>query len=313
MAFLLSQLYHFSLVNSSSSKTKEKKIKNFIILYFLKIFNNYTENSYKFVNDKSIFQYLLLNDYNINEDLKKTKSKGINLIFLKDNFLPLINNYELLDSDYINKIKILLHLFNPFHNKDENFYNKIPIKSLADSYILTKDSLIKMALILIKLQANIPVIIIGEPCSGKSSLVQKLYKFSSYGNLYKLKVFNFYPETKGEEIIKFITSIISEEEKLEQKYNKSEKSNFVLEKRVWIFLKNINTCNSMGLIKELICNHSLQGRKLTKTMTIIATCIPELPKEKDAMEKNNNKETYKIYPLPNSLKDVVLNTLIFVI
>ena len=305
LAFLLSQLYHFSLVNSSSSKTKENKIKNFIILYFLKIFNNYTDNSYKFINDKSIFKHLLLNDYNINEDLKKTKSKIINLIFLKDNFLPLINNYELLDSDYINKIKILLHLFNPFHNKDENFYNKIPIKRLADSFILTKDSLIKMALILIKLQANIPVIIIDEPCSGKSSLVQQLYKFSSYGNLYKLKVFNFYPETKGEEIIKFINSIISEEEKLEQK--KSEKSNFVLEKRIWILLKNINTCKSMGLIKELICNHSLQARKLTKSMTIIATCNPELPKEKDAMEKNNNKGTYKFYSLPNSLKDFVLN------
>ena len=162
-----------------------------------------------------------------------------------------------------------------------------------------------MALILIKLQANIPVIIIDEPCSGKSSLVQQLYKFSSYGNLYKLKVFNFYPETKGEEIIKFINSIISEEEKLEQK--KSEKSNFVLEKRIWILLKNINTCKSMGLIKELICNHSLQARKLTKSMTIIATCNPELPKEKDAMEKNNNKGTYKFYSLPNSLKDFVLN------
>ena len=118
-----------------------------MILYFLKIFNNYTENFYKFINDKSIFKYLLLNDYNINENLRKTK--GINLIFLKDNFLPLINNYELLDSDYINKIKILLHLFNPFHNKDENFYNKIVIKSLADNFIFTKDSLIKMSLIFI--------------------------------------------------------------------------------------------------------------------------------------------------------------------
>jgi hypothetical protein len=51
----------------------------------------------------------------------------------------------------------------------------------------------------------------------------------------------------------------------------------------------------------------LQGRKLNKTITIIATCNPELPKEKDVMEKKNSKGSCNFYPIPNSLKDFILN------
>lgn len=44
--------------------------------------------------------------------------------------------------------------------------------------------------------------------------------------------------------------------------------------RIVIFLDEINTCNCMGLFKEIVCDRSLNGQILPRNMKIIAACNP---------------------------------------
>jgi hypothetical protein len=39
-----------------------------------------------------------------------------------------------------------------------------------------------------------------------------------------------------------------------------------------VFLDEINTCKSMGLISEIIFKHSYQGKQLPSNIIFIATC-----------------------------------------
>ena len=201
-----------------------------------------------------------------------------------------------------------MFLFDSFHNKEDNFYNKKSLEKISTNYSFTKDNFIKMTLILIKLEAKIPVIIMGKSGYGNSLLIQKLFDFVSYGNFNNLKVLDFYPGIKIEEIINFFNLIISEEENLEKKDNtKFRKNRLYIQKNIWIFLKNINYCKSMGLIKELICEHSLLGKQLNKNITIISTYNSKFYKENDSLKTNEETGCYKYYPIPNSIKNFVLN------
>ena len=103
-----------------------------------------------------------------------------------------------------------MFLFDSFHNKEDNFYYKKSLEKILSNYSFTKDNLIKMTLILIKLEAKIPVIIMGKSGYGNSLLIQKLFDFVSYGNFNNLKVLDFYPGIKFEEIINFFNLIILE-------------------------------------------------------------------------------------------------------
>ncbi len=44
--------------------------------------------------------------------------------------------------------------------------------------------------------------------------------------------------------------------------------------RIVVFLDEVNTCNSMGLFKEIICDQSINGIMLPSTMNVIAACNP---------------------------------------
>jgi len=65
-------------------------------------------------------------------------------------------------------------------NGDEE--EKIPLSEIAKDYVFTVDNFIKMCLILIRLRARIPVIMMGETGCGKTSLIKKLSERCDYGN-----------------------------------------------------------------------------------------------------------------------------------
>ena len=60
-----------------------------------------------------------------------------------------------------------------------------------------------------------------------------------------------------------------------------------------VFLDEINKCDSLGLITELLCNHTYHGNALPSNMVFIATLTNS--------QKNNK------YPILNSLSNYVLN------
>jgi len=82
-------------------------------------------------------------------------------------------------------------------NKKEEEKN-IRLKSLfeiAGNYVFTADNYFKMALILLRIRARIPVIMMGETGCGKTSLIRKLSELLNNGDQNKMKILNIHAGT----------------------------------------------------------------------------------------------------------------------
>ena len=86
-------------------------------------------------------------------------------------------------------------------------------------------------------------------------------------------------------------------------------------KQVWCFLDEINTCDSLALFKEMICDKSMQGFLLPPNLVILAACNPYRNKN-DLMDEFScglqgpvsvaggmNKLVYVVKDLPDTLYD----------
>ena len=258
--------------------------------------------------------------------------------------LPNYNNFKK-QKEFYEILKDILGIKNPLDEKEKEEKEKnskkekdkkeknIPLKSIeeiAKDYIFTADNLIKMILILIRIRANVPVIMMGETGCGKTSLIKKLSELLN-GSQYAMKIINIHAGMTDQEIIDYIIEYNSQAKKLIEiaKKNKDEKM-----KKLWIFLDEINTCKSMGLISELMCKRTYQGNKIEDNIVFIAACNPyrenkfsnddeialninlaykELKKvndkDKKELEKNKNKIklVYTVNPLPHSLLNFVFD------
>ena len=74
---------------------------------------------------------------------------------------------------------------------------------IADNYIFTDDNYFKMALILLRIRAQIPVIMMGETGCGKTSLIRKLSEIYNQGDKTKMKILNIHAGTNDSDIIRF--------------------------------------------------------------------------------------------------------------
>ena len=232
--------------------------------------------------------------------------------------------------DFLYEIKEILNIKNPVLNKDKNDEtNKKGLKSIEEivgEYVFTADNFIKMILILLRIRENIPTIMMGETGCGKTSLIRKLSELMNNGKS-KMKILNIHAGITDKEIVDFLEqkrndtnkSILEEAEELyhsEQliKIEKQKLDQKYFEKKLWIFLDEINTCNCMGLICELMTKHSCQGRPLPKSIIFIGACNPyrKLFNEEalNGLElKGANKRVlaYTVNPLPFSLLNFIFN------
>ena len=164
-------------------------------------------------------------------------------------------------------------------------------------YALTPDNMLKMILIVLRVRANVPIIIMGETGCGKTSLVEYLARtcqipFSTY---------NFHAGRTENEVKEFI-----ENENNEARKDTGQR---------WIFLDEINTCHHLGLINEIMCHHTLYGRPLCKKLVLLAACNPyKLRPQENATTaglegKNKTDEyselVYRVHPLPEAMMDYV--------
>ena len=76
----------------------------------------------------------------------------------------------------------------------------------------------------------------------------------------------------------------------------------------------MNTCNSMGLISEMMCKGTIEGKKLKENVTFIAACNPyrryEKKIEQFVLVSDKQKVislVYSINPLPHSLLNFVFD------
>ena len=165
------------------------------------------------------------------------------------------------------------------------------------NYTLTPDNILKMVLIILRVRVNVPVIIMGETGCGKTSLVRYLANTCGV----QFFPFHFHAGISEEEIISFIKD--------------KECHARDINEQIWIFLDEINTCDHLGLINEIMCHHSLHGRPLSKNLVFLAACNPYKLRSEDhiktaGLEGKNisdqySKLVYRVHQLPEAMIDYV--------
>ena len=249
------------------------------------------------------------------------------------NQIPKLKNIK--NIDYQNILNILLNFLNV------NGLSEAKTKQIIGTYVYTADNFIKVVLILLRIRAGIPVIMMGETGCGKTTLIEMAFNLINKGKT-EIKKLNIHSGTNDKDIITFLDKI-SEEIKTEDEimllkknfefneFSENEKNEYIKRKsqeeiskefqkeiesrQIWVFFDEINTCDSMDLLSEILCKHSCRGKQLDKRLVFIAACNPYRPllKEKkiDAIlfHKNAKKKklVYTVNPLPHSLLNYVFN------
>ena len=266
------------------------------------IITNTKKNDQEYIN---LLEFLKYKTQNKRVDLPDY-TKYSNLEFLDElkNILNIKN--ELSGDIQLLKTHNKLNDYDVEEEEEENITeNRKSLEEITHNYVFTRDNFIKMLLIILRIRANIPVIMMGETGCGKTSLIIKLSELLNNGSSKKLKILNIHEGMSDKDIIGFLEKkVIKQALKIEEK-NKIEKAKYekniqdFIPKKLWVFLDEINRCKSMGLITELICKHSYQGKPLPSNIIFIAACKP--------YRLFNNTLIYNVNALPDSLLNFVIN------
>jgi len=133
------------------------------------------------------------------------------------------------------------------------------ITALDGGYVLTVDNLLKMLSIQLRMKFNLPVIIMGETGCGKSSLIRNLCALLGA----TLHTLNVHGGMTDEDIVTWMREKIQ----LALLMGASDE-------RIVVFFDEVNTCNSMGLFKEIVCDRCMDGLVVPDNIKIIAACNP---------------------------------------
>ncbi|XP_043986389.1 E3 ubiquitin-protein ligase rnf213-alpha-like [Gambusia affinis] len=158
----------------------------------------------------------------------------------------------------------------PRADKIEHLCSVLGIKQPTDpdeTYELTTDNILKMMAIHMRFRCGIPVIIMGETGCGKTRLIKFMCELRRCGaaaeNMKLVKV-------HGGTTSRIIHDKVVEAEALAKTNKENHEFDSVL------FFDEANTTEAISSIKEIICDHSVQGKSLsTQTgLQIIAACNP---------------------------------------
>ena len=262
-----------------------------------------TEQKWK-KNDSEKKDYIDLLSNVYKNDLKNEKYKTPLIFIIKEKkeYVSLnISDSELeknineSQDYYLVTLKEILSLENPIDNDNTN---KISLREIInrDDYIITNDNFKKMILILYRIVANIPVILMGETGCGKTALIKKLNQILNDGNE-NVEIININPGINDKILIEKMNEI-----------NKKAKN-----KELWVFFDELNTCESLALLTEIFINRSYNGNPLNKNIRLIGACNPYRKKRENKIKcglsysNNENELIYLVKPLPQSLLYYVFN------
>jgi len=217
---------------------------------------------------------------------------------LKDKLnVPIKDLNELKSSeDYLKKFIEIFEL--PYETK-----TLLPIiEEKNNNYVITNDNFKKMVLLIYRIKANIPVIIMGETGCGKTLLIKKLNQILNGGET-TLKIINIHPGITDETLCEKMKEANEEVKTLKEKG-----------KDLWVFFDNMNNCLSLTLLTEIFINRKYNGKKISENIRLIGACNPyrkrKRNKEKIGLrmpDDNDNKLVYLVHPLPQSLLYYVLS------
>ena len=192
--------------------------------------------------------------------------------------------------DYLNILKKILDI--PY--SEESLLSIIQEKN--NNYVITNDNFKKMVLLIYRIIANIPVIIMGDTGCGKTSLITKLNQILNGGKT-TLKIINIHPGITDEILCERMDEANKESEDLKND-----------NQELWVFFDEMNTCLSLSLLTEIFINRKYNGKTISDNIRLIGACNP-YRKRKGNKEKcglsisddNDNELVYLVNPLPQSL------------
>lgn len=176
------------------------------------------------------------------------------------------------------------------------------IKKLG-SYVFNADNFLKMVQILIRFKTGIPVLIMGETGCGKTSLINAIVEINNY----EMLTFNVHAGVNDNEIVQFmvknnlleknirydkydddvenlynydnedvsnsvsISNVSIDVQNSNNKINEKDKND---DKLKIVFFDEFNTCNSLGLLTEIMCTKKCQGVDVKKNVAFAGACNP---------------------------------------
>ena len=307
-----SKLTFYKTINGNQKDVTEKCICDFAksTKYFI---NNEFQNLLMEKIDKEDLKkknkdYIDLLSEKYNNDLEGKKF-DIPLIFIikeKMSYEPLkiekiISNPKNSSKEYLSYIKNILNLPNEIEEGKKGKKSLLSILSYqTDNYVITNDNFTKMVLLVYRIIADIPVILMGETGCGKTALIIKLSQILNNGEKV-IEIINIHPGITD----KYLCKKMEEMNKIAED-NKG--------KELWVFFDEINTCLSLSLLTEIFVNKTFNGKKLNDKIRLIGACNPYRRREKEmercgyGRENINDKElVYSVQPLPQSLLNYVFS------
>jgi len=209
------------------------------------------------------------------------------------------------------EVKKVLNILNPINEYDDKSPRVLGdkrLKFLSDivkSYVFTADNFIKLIIISLRLRTNIPVILMGETGCGKTSLIRIIAELKDI----EMNTLNIHAGIEDDNIIQFI----KDNNLFDDRDLNASKD--IKKGDVWVFLDEINTCNSLGLITEIMLKHSCNGNKIRNNVKFIAACNPyrldtrneEIIGLYDESKHSVRKLVYSVNPLPIPLLNFVFD------
>ena len=333
---LLKTKYDYVLnVKNENKNYNENQLEEIALQFLTEVENNIYPPSICFhegdINDFSIISsdYLTKEEYEKLLEMKQNIIKMENLVYQmigcnnKMQKIPteIKNIKNFTRQELLEEIKLILSLNNPISKNKENLNPELnKMKSLEEilgNYIITPFNFIKMIIILLRIRENIPIILMCEPGCGKKSLIKKLSALLNDGKE-NIEMITLNESLTNEDIENFLfktcivdrTRELERREKEEKKIYETKGQKYMKQKKLWIYFHNINTCNCMGLITEIMTKHTCNGKKLPESFYFIGSCYPyKLNEEEDnyALKLNNSKFLYSVKSLPFSLLNLVFN------
>jgi hypothetical protein len=156
-----------------------------------------------------------------------------------------------------------------------------------------------MVLLVYRIIADIPVILMRETGCGKTALIKKLSQILNNGEIV-VEIINIHPGITDKYICQKMKEI-----------NEKAKSQ---KEELWVFFDEINTCLSLSLLTEIFINKTYNGEKLNDNIRLIGACNP-YRRRKQGFERcgygreneNDNELVYIVQPLPQSLLNYVFS------
>lgn len=166
---------------------------------------------------------------------------------------------------------------------------------------LTSDNMLKMALVVMRIRARIPVVIMGHSGCGKTSLLSYLRQVCEVPEE-RFRVLNVHAGIVSDDIQQFVRS-------LQKQVGSGDKA-----AEVWGFLDEINTCEHLGVITDLLCHRTFDGEPLDPNIKLMACANPYEKRRKLERTAGLGSKfkfdkfaglTYRVHPLPESMMDYV--------